>query len=75
MSSPLITVKAYAPIDTTAARAMTKNKIKRLLVLEADGSVAQAYDIFDRHCQEDGQNTDRRLQSLRLAQGNSNSGQ
>ncbi len=38
MSSPLITVKAYDSIDT-AAQAMTKNKIKRLAVLEDDGSI------------------------------------
>ena len=38
MSSPLITVKAYDSIDT-AAQAMTKNKIKRLPVLEDDGSI------------------------------------
>lgn len=39
MSSPLITVKAYDSIDT-AAQAMVKNKIKRLPVLEDDGSIA-----------------------------------
>jgi CBS domain-containing protein len=38
MSSPLITVKAYDSIDT-AAQVMSKNKIKRLPVLETDGSI------------------------------------
>jgi CBS domain-containing protein len=39
MSSPLITVKTYDSVDTAAA-VMTKNKIKRLPVLETDGSLA-----------------------------------
>jgi CBS domain-containing protein len=39
LSSPLITVKAYDSLDT-AAQAMTKNRIKRLPVLEDDGSIA-----------------------------------
>lgn len=38
MSSPVITVKAYDSIDT-AAQVMSKNKIKRLPVLETDGSI------------------------------------
>jgi CBS domain-containing protein len=38
MSSPLITVKAYDSIDT-AAQTMSRNKIKRLPVLETDGTI------------------------------------
>jgi CBS domain-containing protein len=50
MSSPLITVKAYDSVDTAAA-AMAKNKIKRLPVLETDGSLVgmiSATDIAKR---------------------------
>lgn len=46
MSSPLITVKAYDSIDT-AAQAMTKNKIKRLPVLEDDGSIVGMISSID----------------------------
>jgi CBS domain-containing protein len=38
MSSPLVTIKSIDSIDT-AAEAMAKNKIKRLVVLEHDGSM------------------------------------
>jgi CBS domain-containing protein len=38
MSSPLITVKAYDSVNTAAA-AMAKNRIKRLPVVETDGSL------------------------------------
>jgi CBS domain-containing protein len=50
MSSPLVTVKAYDSVDT-AAGLMTKNRIKRLPVLEDDGSLAgmlSATDIAKR---------------------------
>lgn len=50
MSSPVITIKAYDSIETAAA-AMAKNKIKRLVVLEDNGScvgVLSATDIAKR---------------------------
>ncbi|AIC14587.1 CBS domain-containing protein [Nitrososphaera viennensis] len=46
MSSPLITVKAYDSVDT-AAKAMTKNKIKRLPILETDGSLVGMISATD----------------------------
>jgi CBS domain-containing protein len=46
MSSPLITVKAYDSVDTAAAL-MSKNKIKRLPVLETDGSIAGMLSVTD----------------------------
>lgn len=39
MSHPVITIKAYDSIETAAA-VMTKNKIKRLVVMEQDGALA-----------------------------------
>jgi CBS domain-containing protein len=39
MSSPLVAIKAIESIDT-AAEAMVKHKVKRLVVLEEDGSMA-----------------------------------
>ncbi|AIC15371.1 CBS domain-containing protein [Nitrososphaera viennensis] len=50
MSSPLVTVKAYDSVDT-AAGLMARNRIKRLPVLEDDGSLAgmlSATDIAKR---------------------------
>lgn len=47
MSSPVVTIKAYDSIETAAA-IMAKNKIKRLVVLEDNGScvgVLSATDI------------------------------
>jgi CBS domain-containing protein len=38
MSSPLITVKSIDSVDT-AAETITENKVKRLVVLEQDGSM------------------------------------
>jgi len=38
MSSPLLTIKAIDSIDT-AAETMVKNKVKRLVVIEQDGSM------------------------------------
>ncbi|AIF82976.1 putative signal-transduction protein containing cAMP-binding and CBS domains [Candidatus Nitrososphaera evergladensis SR1] len=46
MSSPLITVKAYDSVDT-AAQAMTKNKIKRLPVVETGGSLVGMMSATD----------------------------
>jgi CBS domain-containing protein len=46
MSSPLITIKAYDSIETAAAL-MAKSKIKRLVVLEEDGSLAGVLSITD----------------------------
>lgn len=46
MSSPLVTVKAYDSVDT-AAGLMSKNRIKRLPVLEADGSLAGMLSVTD----------------------------
>lgn len=46
MSSPLITVKAYDSVDT-AAGLMSKNGIKRLPVVEADGSLAGMLSVTD----------------------------
>ena len=46
MSSPLITVRAIDSVDTAAA-AMSKNRIKRLPVLEEDGSIAGIISTTD----------------------------
>lgn len=46
MSSPLITIKTIDSIET-AATVMTKNKIKRLAVVEQDGSLAGVLSITD----------------------------
>jgi signal-transduction protein with cAMP-binding, CBS, and nucleotidyltransferase domain len=46
MSSPLITVMSYDSIDT-ASRIMSKNKIKRLVVLEEDNRVTGMLSITD----------------------------
>jgi CBS domain-containing protein len=46
MSRPLITIKSYDSIEIAAA-AMSKNKIKRLVVLEEDGSLAGVLSITD----------------------------
>ena len=46
MSSPVISVSAYDSIDTAAA-IMAKKKIKRLLVLEQDGSLAGMISVTD----------------------------
>ena len=46
MSSPLFTVKAIDSIDT-AAEAMVKNGIKRLVVIEQDGSVQGVLSMSD----------------------------
>lgn len=46
MSSPLVTVKAFDSIDT-AAKKMTEHGIKRLPVLEDDGSLAGMLSVTD----------------------------
>ena len=46
MSHPVITIKVYDSIETAAA-AMAKNRIKRLVVLEQDGSLAGVLSITD----------------------------
>ena len=46
MSSPLITVKAFDSVDT-AAEIMSKRKIKRLPVVEDDGSLAGMMSVSD----------------------------
>jgi len=46
MSSPVITVKSYDSIET-AAKTMAKHKIKRLAILEEDGSLAGVLSISD----------------------------
>lgn len=46
MSHPVVTVKPFDSIDTAAA-IMTKNKIKRLVVLEQDGTFRGVLSITD----------------------------
>jgi len=46
MSHPVITIKAYDSIETAGAL-MAKKKIKRLVVLEEDGTLAGVLSITD----------------------------
>jgi CBS domain-containing protein len=46
MSSPLVVIKAIDSIDT-AAEAMVRHKVKRLVVLEEDGSMAGVLSVSD----------------------------
>jgi CBS domain-containing protein len=46
MSSPLVTVKSIDSIDT-AAETIAENKVKRLVVLEQDGSMVGILSISD----------------------------
>jgi CBS domain-containing protein len=46
MSSPLITVKSIDSVDT-AAETITENKVKRLVVLEQDGSMVGILSVSD----------------------------
>jgi CBS domain-containing protein len=46
MSSPLVVVKSIDSIDT-AAEAMVKNKVKRLVVLEQDGAMIGVLSVTD----------------------------
>ncbi|HET7147372.1 MAG TPA: CBS domain-containing protein [Candidatus Nitrosopolaris sp.] len=68
MSTPLITVMSYDSIET-ASRVMTKNKIKRLIILEADNritGVLSAYDIT-KHLAEVLLDDHNQYRSLRFA--------
>lgn len=46
MSSPLVTVKSFDSIDT-AAETIAENKVKRLVVLEQDGSMVGILSVTD----------------------------
>jgi CBS domain-containing protein len=46
MSSPLVVVKSIDSIDT-AAEAMAKNRVKRLVVLEQDGAMIGVLSVSD----------------------------
>jgi CBS domain-containing protein len=46
MSSPLVTVKSIDSIDTAAER-ITENRVKRLVVLEQDGSMVGILSVSD----------------------------
>ncbi len=46
MSSPLFTIKAIDSVET-AAEAMVKNKVKRLVIVEQDGSIAGILSMSD----------------------------
>ena len=46
MSSPAITIMAYDSVDT-AARVMTRSRIKRLVVLESDNRIAGVVSVTD----------------------------
>jgi len=46
MSSPVITIRAYDSIETSAA-VMAKNRVKRLVVVEQDGSPAGVLSVTD----------------------------
>jgi len=46
MSSPLITIMSYDSIDS-ASTVMTKNKIKRLVILEADNRITGMLSVSD----------------------------
>jgi signal-transduction protein with cAMP-binding, CBS, and nucleotidyltransferase domain len=46
MSSPLITIRSYDSLDT-ASRVMTKNKIKRVAVLEEDNRIVGLISVTD----------------------------
>jgi CBS domain-containing protein len=45
-SSPIVTIKTFDSIDT-AAKLMSKNKIKRIVVVEDDGSLAGMLSVTD----------------------------
>jgi CBS domain-containing protein len=46
MSSPLVTVKSIDSIDT-AAETIAENRVKRLVVLEQDGSMVSILSVSD----------------------------
>jgi signal-transduction protein with cAMP-binding, CBS, and nucleotidyltransferase domain len=68
MSSPLITIMSYDSIDT-ASRLMTKNKLKRLVVLEADNRIAGMLSTSDitKHLAKILLDDYKRYRSLRFA--------
>ena len=68
MSSPLITIMSYDSIDT-ASRVMTKNKIKRLVVLEPDNGITAVLSVSDitRHLAKILLDDYNRYKSLRFA--------
>jgi signal-transduction protein with cAMP-binding, CBS, and nucleotidyltransferase domain len=68
MSAPLITIMSYDSIDT-ASRIMTKNKIKRLAVLEEDNRIVGLLSVTDiiRHLAKILLDDYNRYRSLRFA--------
>ena len=68
MSAPLITIMSYDSIDT-ASRVMTKNKIKRLAVLEEDNRIVGLLSVTDiiRHLAKILLDDYNRYRSLRFA--------
>ncbi len=68
MSAPLITIMSYDSIDT-ASRVMTKNKIKRLAVLEEDNRIVGLLSVTDiiRHLAKILVDDYNRYRSLRFA--------
>jgi CBS domain-containing protein len=68
MSAPLITIMSYDSVDT-ASRIMTKNKIKRLAVLEEDNRIVSLLSITDivRHLAKILLDDYNRYRSLRFA--------
>ena len=68
MSAPLITIMSYDSIDT-ASRVMTKNKIKRLAVLEEDNRLVGLLSVTDiiRHLAKILVDDSNRYRSLRFA--------
>jgi signal-transduction protein with cAMP-binding, CBS, and nucleotidyltransferase domain len=68
MSAPLITIMSYDSIDT-ASRIMTKNKIKRLTVLEEDNRIVGLLSVTDiiRHLAKILLDDYSRYRSLRFA--------
>jgi signal-transduction protein with cAMP-binding, CBS, and nucleotidyltransferase domain len=68
MSAPLITIMSYDSIDT-ASRVMTKNKIKRLAVLEEDNRIVGLLSVTDiiRHLAKVLVDDYNRYRSLRFA--------
>jgi signal-transduction protein with cAMP-binding, CBS, and nucleotidyltransferase domain len=68
MSAPLITIMSYDSIDT-ASRIMTKNKIKRLAVLEEDNRIIGLLSVTDiiRHLAKILLDDYNRYRSLRFA--------
>jgi signal-transduction protein with cAMP-binding, CBS, and nucleotidyltransferase domain len=68
MSSPLITIMSYDSIDT-ASRVMTKNRIKRLIVLEPDNRITGLLSVFDitKHLAQILLDDYNRFRSLRFA--------